>query len=285
MSKGVEDMLKIFEALKSPERFAPSPDNIWTNEEIAPFIFQSYFNNAIYGGSKNEQFVEKAVEYINSIAKEHSCKSILDLGCGPGVYTVPLAELGYEVRGVDFSEKAINYAETNKNEQLRNLNHTVGNILTFRSNIKYDMVLLLYETYSSFNKKDRATLLNNITNNIKNNGIFILDIASDKRFSEQSPAKGWQFFNARELFIEKPHYLFFSIEKYPNNLILHHSIFLFENQDIINCYDWIQCFDKNSIIKELENSNFTILNIHNNTYGDLYSDDTHSISILCKKNG
>ncbi len=44
--------------------------------------------------------------------------NILDMGCGPGVYTSKLGEMGYKVIGVDYSEitirKAINFSKNTK---------------------------------------------------------------------------------------------------------------------------------------------------------------------------
>jgi 2-polyprenyl-3-methyl-5-hydroxy-6-metoxy-1,4-benzoquinol methylase len=38
--------------------------------------------------------------------------SMLDIGCGPGLYTMRLSELGYRVSGLDFSERSIEYAKS-----------------------------------------------------------------------------------------------------------------------------------------------------------------------------
>jgi SAM-dependent methyltransferase len=45
--------------------------------------------------------------FIEELCKKSSDKGLLDLGCGDGRYTLMLAEGGFKVRGVDFSQEAI----------------------------------------------------------------------------------------------------------------------------------------------------------------------------------
>ncbi|MFQ3727218.1 hypothetical protein ABLV92_08335 [Staphylococcus equorum] len=50
-------MERLFEILKTPSEFENSPDDIWTNERISPFIFQSHFNDEVYGGVKTRDLL------------------------------------------------------------------------------------------------------------------------------------------------------------------------------------------------------------------------------------
>ncbi|MDT0301847.1 class I SAM-dependent methyltransferase [Streptomonospora wellingtoniae] len=43
--------------------------------------------------------------------------AVLDPGCGTGEHTIHLARLGYDVRGIDFSPRAVEKARTNAAEQ------------------------------------------------------------------------------------------------------------------------------------------------------------------------
>lgn len=45
--------------------------------------------------------------YIEELRKKSSGRGLLDLGCGDGRYTLMLAEGGFRVRGIDFSQEAI----------------------------------------------------------------------------------------------------------------------------------------------------------------------------------
>ena len=106
---------------------------------------------------------------------------------------------------------------------------------------------------------------------------------SSARYSQQNPIKVWDFYGKGELFIQDPHYLFFSVEKFTADLLLHHSVFWFNDKDIVDCYDWIQCFNENSLREELSAQGFDILGTYSNLCGDNFKKDSLSISIVCQK--
>ncbi len=54
---------------------------------------------------------QELVKLIES-RKINPCKTI-DIGCGEGFYSIYLASKGFDVTGIDLSEKAIKYAKTN----------------------------------------------------------------------------------------------------------------------------------------------------------------------------
>jgi len=276
-------MDQLFKVLKTPSRFEASPNNIWTNEKISPFIFQSHFNDSVYGGSKNKNFVKNSVDFIHDVGKSHKCSKILDLGCGPGIYSIPLSKLGYDVTGIDISEKAIQHANNLAHEQNLDTKHFKEDILKLRIEEKYDMSLLLYEIYSTFSKKQREILLKKIWDGLTESGLFILDVPTNIRYQKQNSLKVWDFYEKDELFIQYPHYLFFSIEKFSNELLLHHSVFCFENEEIVNCYDWIQCFNELSIHEELQAYGFNILGTFSNLCGDKLEKESLSMAIICQK--
>lgn len=62
----------------------------------------------------NEELDFKRVRYIVNALASHapSAAKILDIGCGNGNISRALGSLGYQVKGIDFSAKAIAYAKT-----------------------------------------------------------------------------------------------------------------------------------------------------------------------------
>ena len=62
--------------------------------------------------------------YIDSFLETIFGNKILDLGCGPGVLSKYLSDLGYNVTGVDFAEQMISIAK----ELAPNANFIVSDI-------------------------------------------------------------------------------------------------------------------------------------------------------------
>ena len=73
-------------------------------------IFERVYSKPKAGWTK-ETPPEELVSLINS-GEVTPCKS-LDIGCGEGFYSIYLASKGFDVLGIDFSSKAIEYAAKN----------------------------------------------------------------------------------------------------------------------------------------------------------------------------
>nr|WP_240675662.1 class I SAM-dependent methyltransferase [Ammoniphilus sp. CFH 90114] len=71
-------------------------------------VFTSYQHLAqVYDQLMTEVPYELWIQYAEKMWKETSPKKIIDLACGTGSISIPFAELGYEVTGVDLSEEML----------------------------------------------------------------------------------------------------------------------------------------------------------------------------------
>lgn len=103
-------MEKLLEIAKNPEPFEGGTQEIWLDPDRADFVLKSHFDENIPGGSRERSFINETVDFISEIAPVENCKKVIDLGCGHGLYSQMLALKGYNVVGVDFNKKSIEYA-------------------------------------------------------------------------------------------------------------------------------------------------------------------------------
>lgn len=117
-------------------------------------------------------------------------KEVLDLGIGQGRNSIPLAELGFNVTGVDYSTKCLEICKNTCNK----LNLVKSDIRTFdMEKDKYDMILSGYVLHF-LHKNDSYQIIENIKNNIKNNGIVYISVFSleDPRFNKPSTSSDFE---------------------------------------------------------------------------------------------
>ena len=117
-------------------------------------------------------------------------KEVLDLGIGQGRNSIPLAELGFNVTGVDYSTKCLEICKNTCNK----LNLVESDIRTFDiEKDKYDMILSGYVLHF-LHKNDSYQIIKNIKNNIKNNGIVYISVFSleDPRFNKPSTSSDFE---------------------------------------------------------------------------------------------
>ena len=140
-------------------------------------------------------------------------KEVLDLGIGQGRNSIPLAELGFNVTGVDYSTKCLEICKNTCNK----LNLVQSDIRTFDiEKDKYDMILSGYVLHF-LHKNDSYKIIENIKNNIKNNGIVYISVFSleDPRFIKYSTSSNFEILDNNILHnkIDDTYVSFFSKEE------------------------------------------------------------------------
>ena len=109
-----------------------------------------------------------------------SAKTLLEIGSGTGLHASQLAQLGYEVTGVDMSEGMLDAA----NERRSTLDPSVGSRLsfehgdarTFRLGRKFDAVISLFHVMSyQTTNEDIAAAFASAREHLEPGGVFIFD--------------------------------------------------------------------------------------------------------------
>lgn len=120
---------------------------------------------------------EAAKEEINEIISLMEMKpnsTVLDLCCGNGRHSRQLAELGFQVTGIDLSQVLLSEAvKKNKNGLIRYFQHDVRT-LPFKE--EFDYVLNLFTSFGYFEKEEEnRKVFESIFKSLKKNGRFLVD--------------------------------------------------------------------------------------------------------------
>lgn len=101
-------------------------------------------------------------------------KNVLDLGIGQGQNSIPLANLGFNVTGVDYSNNCINICKSN----CPGLNLIHSDIRNFEIE-KNTFDLILSRCVLHFlHKEDAYEIMHSMKNNLKNNGLIYINVFS-----------------------------------------------------------------------------------------------------------
>ena len=105
-----------------PFEFYTAAD-LWTDEHTSQKMLDFHLNEDIDVSSRNRKFIERSVDWIASHFEVKKGTSIIDFGCGPGLYTIRFAEKGAQVTGIDFSRNSIEYAKNAAEQRGLNINY------------------------------------------------------------------------------------------------------------------------------------------------------------------
>lgn len=123
------------------------------------------------------------LELIKEIAGE-APKTILDIACGSGGYSMGLSEMGYHVTAIDLDFSMIKKLREKNN----NIDARVMNMLNIDNlNSKYDLLFCIGNSMVHLNdKKEIFEFLKKCKNNLKSGGYIILQIVNYDRILEKN---------------------------------------------------------------------------------------------------
>jgi SAM-dependent methyltransferase len=137
-------------------------------------VFDNYakYYNLLY---KDKDYKVEADHVQSLIAKfgGKAAKTLLDIGCGTGMHAYHMAQLGYQVTGLDNAQEMINQALAKK---IPDADFEVGNATSFSLGKKFDIVTSLFHVLSYQTTTQNALdMIKNASAHLNENGLFIFD--------------------------------------------------------------------------------------------------------------
>tara|TARA_Y100000782_G_C10188516_1_gene268538 strand:- start:10748 stop:11593 length:846 start_codon:yes stop_codon:yes gene_type:complete len=170
----------IIQATQQPTLYSPGNAFMWTDAHISTQLLNIHLNKEVDLASRKFSTIEKTVKWIIDHAPQKAPLSILDLGCGPGLYSELLAQQGHAVTGVDISPISIDHARKSAQHQHLNIDYHCENYVNLEINdSQFDLIILIYTDFGVLLPRERTILLQKIHQMLKPGGILIFDVLND----------------------------------------------------------------------------------------------------------
>ena len=254
------NLLDIINAAQKPALYAKGSAQMWTDEYISKQLLSIHLNEEIDLGSRKKTTIEHTVNWILNKVDTGNKLNILDLGCGPGLYTELLARKGHNVTGVDFSKTSIEHAKREAEKKNLNINYINSNYLELALlPNSIDLVILIYTDFGVLLPAEREKLLGIIKSSLKPGGIFIFDVLNDKHINSKVIQNNWEA--AENGFWKNSPYLALSNSfLYEENKVILHQHTIIDGENNLNTYRfWVHMFSHSDLTTLLTKHNFNNL--------------------------
>jgi len=255
-----------------PELYEEGNAVMWTDEHISKQLLEVHLSEHTDLASRKPKTIKKTVDWVLKQCSGDRMH-ILDLGCGPGLYTELLAAKGHQLTGLDFSSNSIEYAKVEAERKNLEIEYVCQDYtkLELPEN-KYDLVLLIYTDICPLLPNQRMALLNGIKTVLKPGGLFILDYSNDENLQKKLSPKSWEA-TEKGFWKNKPYLALSESFLYEKEKVVLYQHIVIDDHDEMDVYRfWHHYFSEFDIENILGNHQFGDLTFHENVIpsGDGY---------------
>lgn len=147
----------------------------WADPEFSRRILKEHLNQDNDIASRRIKAVDKQVQFIHHQLLMAKKTTILDLGCGPGLYSHRLANLGHRCTGIDISPASIQYAKEIAGKESLNCTFIQDDFLKTDLGSDFDFAMLTFGDFNALDRADGKQLIERIFHALKPGGVFLLE--------------------------------------------------------------------------------------------------------------
>ncbi len=263
--------------------FTPGEPLFWDDPHISAQMLNAHLDPSNDLASRRPETIDRSVDWLIENLDLKPGNTLLDLGCGPGLYASRFARRGLLVTGVDYSRRSIDFAAAQAQEQDLEIDYRYQNYLDLTDAGQFDAVLLIYGDYCPLSPGQRSRLLKNIRRALKPAGYFALDVTTPIHRRKHGSRNKWYLVKTG-FWKPGPHLVLENGINYPDESIYLDQAIIIEDAGRISVYRmWFQDFNRDTITLELEAGGFAVQSVWSDLTGTPYAEETEWIGLITRK--
>lgn len=179
----------------------------WDDPAFSRRMLKEHLSQEHDAASRRAPLIDQHVEWIHKDLLKEQVTALLDLGCGPGLYTTRLAQRGHTCVGLDFSPASIDYASQQAQHMQLSCEYRLSDLRTADYGTDYGFAMLIFGEFNAFNPNDARQILQKAHAALALNGLLLLEVhtvGAVRRMGEQMAS--WSA-SQSGLFSDQPHLL------------------------------------------------------------------------------
>lgn len=169
------NLLEIIQRAANPEPWAEGEKIPWNDPAFSARMLKEHLSQAHDAASRRSSIIDDQVRWIHTHLLKGQPSRVLDLGCGPGLYTMRLAALGHTCTGLDFSPASIAYARQQADDQHLNCTYEQIDLREATFDSGYDLVMLIFGEFNVFKPADARRIIEKAYAALNPGGVLLLE--------------------------------------------------------------------------------------------------------------
>lgn len=169
------DLNDIVNRTAIPEPWAEGEKIPWNDPDFSARMLEEHLSQDHDAASRRFETIDAHVAWIHRQVLDSQPARILDLGCGPGLYTSRLAQRGHTCVGIDFSPASIAYAKAQAAGSGLPLTYIEADVRAVDYGAGYNLVMFIFGEFNVFSPADARHILQKAQQALKPGGWLLLE--------------------------------------------------------------------------------------------------------------
>lgn len=203
------NLIDVTERVLPPATWAEGDNIPWDDAEFSERMLAEHLRQDHDAASRRFVKIDEQVRWIDGALLSGEPTRVLELACGPGLYTSRLARLGHECVGIDFAPAAVRYASEEAERDGLACSYELADVreavLGEVVGGGFGLVMLIFGQFNVFRRDEARGLLERAFDALAPGGQLLLE---PQRFAtvEEGGRAGASWYSASEgLFSSRPH--------------------------------------------------------------------------------
>lgn len=231
----------------------------WNDPDFSARMLREHLSQDHDAASRRTEIIDEHVNWLHNEIMEGKASRILDLGCGPGLYTSRLASMGHSCVGIDYGPASIAYARGQVKEAELDCKYIEGDIREAEFGAGYGLVMMVHGELNVFRPEEIKEILRKVRAALADEGKLVIEVhtlEAVQQLGEQGP--NW-YTTEKGLFSDEPYLMLEEAFWDANLLIATERTYVINanNGNVIRHVASIQGYDNNGYMALLENCGFS----------------------------
>ncbi len=276
------NIAKILELSQRPPLYERSSKSIWEDPHIGEQMLAAHLHPEWDSASRKHSFIEASVRWLHETVLPPAC-DLLDLGCGPGLYSQPLAALGYQVTGLDLVPTSLAYAVQQAQKAGLDIQYRQQNYLQLEFEAAFDAALLIYCDYGALTDEERQQVAANVFRALRPGGLWVLDVWTTKFRSPDDLPKTWGG-GSYGFWSGQPHVFLREAFHYPERQVFLDQTIVVPEEGEIQLYRvWERFFTEETLLPFFTEAGFRVKGMFGDVAGAALTADSQSLAVILEK--
>lgn len=190
-----------------PVSWAEGENIPWNDPDFSRRMLAEHLSQEHNLASRRFEIIDRQVGWIHESLLDGRPTRILELACGPGLYTSRLARLGHACDGIDYAPDPVRYARDTAAREVLDCSYRLEDVRKADYGVGYGLVMMIFGQLNVFRRSDARRILEKALSALAPGGLLLLEPQRFDTVMKQGQA-GSSWHTCGEgggLFSDRPH--------------------------------------------------------------------------------